>query len=243
VHFREGAVCEECRGGREYRCAVNNCRGSLQESTAYALRGWVANRLGLFKNNVTRFVAISAFLKDFLVAEGIPAGRIDVVQNAITLPATPAQAGAGSYMAFCGRLSEEKGIPILLEAARQNPDIPIRIAGTGELREALERDAPANVRFLGQLDRNALAAHYRGARAQLVPSVWHETFGLVAAEAMGHGIPVIASRMGGLQGLFVDGESGLLFAPGDAQNLAAKMRARGGGVCAVGLCGEVLECV
>ena len=160
VHFRDGAVCEECRGGREYRCAANNCRGNMQESGAYALRGWVSNRLGLFKNNVTRFVAISAFLKDFLVAEGFPADRIDVVHNAITLPSTAAHAGDGRYVAFCGRLSEEKGIPTLLEAARQNPDIPVRIAGNGELRDALQRDAPPNVTFAGLLDRDALAALY-----------------------------------------------------------------------------------
>lgn len=224
VHFREGAVCEACRGGHEFQCLRHNCRGSLQESGAYALRGWVSNRLGLFRDNVTRFIAISAFLKAFLVADGFPADRIDVVHNAIHIPATPADAGAGQYAAFCGRLSEEKGIPLLLEAARQNPDIPVRIAGTGDLLDALKREAPANVSFLGQLNRDALADLYRNARCQVVPSVWHETFGLVAAEAMAHGIPVIASRMGGLQGLFDDGDSGLLFNPGDASDLAAKLR-------------------
>lgn len=224
VHFRDGAICEACRGGHEFQCLRHNCRGNLQESGAYALRGWVSNRLGLFKNNVTRFIAISAFLKDFLVADGFPVDRIDVVHNAIALPATPADAGAGQYAAFCGRLSEEKGIPVLLEAARQNPDIPVRIAGTGDLLEMLKRDAPDNVTFLGQLPREALAAFYRNARCQVVPSVWHETFGLVAAEAMAHGIPVIASRTGGLQGLFTDGESGLLFSPGDAGDLAGKLR-------------------
>lgn len=224
VHFRDGAICEECRGGHEYRCLVNNCRGSLQESGAYALRGWVTHRLGLFRRNVTRFVAISAFLKDFLVADGLPADRIDVVHNAISLPETAADPGAGGYVAFCGRLSAEKGVAVLLEAARQNPDIPVRIAGTGELQEELARDAPPNVTFVGMLDRAALAAFYRGARCQAVPSVWHETFGLVAAEAMAHGIPVVASRMGGLQDLLVDGESGLLFEPGNAAALGAALR-------------------
>ncbi len=224
VHFRDGAVCEECRGGHEFRCLANNCRGSLQESGAYALRGWVSNRLGLFRRNVTRFVAISAFLKEFLVTDGLPAESIDVVHNAIAMPATAADAGTGQYAAFCGRLSAEKGIPVLIEAARQHPDIPVRIAGTGEMQAALAKDLPANVSFVGMLDKEGLAAFYRNARCQVVPSVWHETFGLVAAEAMAHGIPVVASRMGGLQGLFEVGVSGLLFTPGDAGDLGAKLR-------------------
>jgi glycosyltransferase involved in cell wall biosynthesis len=225
VHFRAGAVCEQCRGGREFRCLLNNCRGSRQESAAYALRGWVSNRLGLFRRNVTRYIAISAFLRDFLIADGFPADRIDVVHNTVALPDTAADAGAGSYAVFCGRLSEEKGIPVLLEAARLAPEIPVRIAGTGELLDRLRRDAPSNVSFLGMMDRETLAALYRGARMQIVPSVWHETFGLVAAEAMGHGIPPVASRMGGLQGLIEDGVSGVLFNPGDAGDLADRMRA------------------
>lgn len=224
VHFRDGAVCEACRGGREYRCLVNNCRAGLQESGAYALRGWVSNRLGLFRRNVTRYVAISAFLKDFLVADGFPAERIDVVPNTVSIPETAADAGAGTYAAFCGRLSAEKGIPTLLAAARLAPEIPVTIAGTGELLEELKRDAPPNVTFAGMMDRPALAGFYRGARMQVVPSVWHETFGLVAAEAMAHGVPPVASRMGGLQGVLEDGVSGLLFNPGDAADLAAKMR-------------------
>lgn len=57
----------------------------------------------------------------------------------------------------------------------------------------------------------------------VVPSVWPETFGIVAAEAMGHGIPVVASRIGGLQGNIRDGESGLLAEPGNVADFADKI--------------------
>lgn len=57
----------------------------------------------------------------------------------------------------------------------------------------------------------------------VVPSVWPETFGIVAAEAMGHGIPVVASRIGGLQGSIRDGETGLLAEPGNVADLADKI--------------------
>ena len=214
VHFVRGANCERCRGNREYHCFLNNCRGSRQESLAYAARGWAATRLGWFKRNVTRYAASSQYLKDYLIDEGFPADRIDVVHNMIAIPDTQSDAGAGSYVAFCGRLSEEKGIPTLIEPARRLPDVSVRIAGTGELLDALKRAAPPNVAFIGMIYKPTLVAFYRGARCVVVPSVCYETFGLVAAEEMSQGIPPIVSRIGGLQTLIVDGGSGLHFAPG-----------------------------
>jgi glycosyltransferase involved in cell wall biosynthesis len=68
-----------------------------------------------------------------------------------------------------------------------------------------------------------LESFYRGARFLVVPSLWFETFGLVVGEAMSHGIPVIASRIGALAELVEDGRTGLLFSPGAADELAAMM--------------------
>ena len=69
-----------------------------------------------------------------------------------------------------------------------------------------------------------LDSFYREARFLVVPSVWFETFGLVAAEAMAHGLPVIASRIGGLPEVVEHGVSGLLVNPGDSDDLARAMR-------------------
>jgi len=67
-------------------------------------------------------------------------------------------------------------------------------------------------------------AFYRGARMLAAPSLWREAFGIVAAEAMSHGVPVIASRIGGLSDVVRDGETGLLFEPNDVDGLATQMR-------------------
>lgn len=224
VHFRRGKVCEECRGGHELRCVFNNCRDNSFESTAYGVRSMLTRMSGLFKNNVTRFIAISEFLKRRLVEAGFPAERIDVVFNTVPIPESCADAGQGAYAAFTGRLSEEKGIETLLEAAALLPDVPVKIGGTGPIESALMALAPDNVEFVGMLDKPGLAAFYRNARALIVPSVWFETFGLVAAEAMANGVPVIASRIGALPELLRDGETGFLFEAGDPRDLAAKIR-------------------
>ena len=223
VHFVHGQICERCAGGHEYRCFLHNCRDNRIESAAYALRGQVTRTLGLFTRNITLYLAISSFLKTRLVAAGLSDDRVVVVPNMISIPDPVADAAQGGYGAFAGRASEEKGIPILLEAARKHPNIPVRIAGHGPLLGELQRAAPANVSFPGMMSPEALDAFYRGARFLVVPSVWYETFGLVAVEAMSRGIPVIASRIGGLQELVRDGETGLLFDPGNADDLAGKM--------------------
>ncbi len=223
VHFVRGSVCERCAGGREYWCLLRDCRGNRIESAVYALRGMATRRLGLFLKNITLFLSISEFLKRRLVAAGVPEDRIAVVPNMIPLPETGTDAAQGAYAGFAGRASEEKGIPVLLEAARLLPHVPVRIAGHGPLLSALRQDAPENVTFPGMMSREGLTAFYRGARFLVVPSVWYETFGLVAVEAMSHGVPVIAARIGGLQELVTDGVSGFHFAPGDAADLAEKM--------------------
>ncbi|MFP4501128.1 MAG: glycosyltransferase [Candidatus Hydrogenedentota bacterium] len=226
VHFRDGRICTECASGREWNCAVHNCRGNRIESAAYALRNWTVRRLGLYRKNVTLYLAISQFLKDWLVAERLPANRVVVTPNMITLPSGPiADAGAGAYAGFAGRASAEKGIDVLIEAARQAPGVPVTIAGHGPLLARFKANAPENVHFPGMLSREGLAGFYQGLRFLVVPSVWYETFGLVACEAMSHGIPVIASKIGGLQEIVRNGETGLHFEPGNAEDLAEKMRA------------------
>lgn len=224
VHFRAGRICEDCAGGREWWCALHNCRDNRLESAAYALRNWAVRVLGFYRKHVTAYLAISGFLKERLVAAGLPEDRVWVVPNMIGLPETAADAGAGAYAGFAGRASEEKGIGVLVEAARRAPEVPVTIAGHGPLLPKFQADAPDNVTFPGMLSRGGIAEFYRRARFLVVPSVWYETFGLVAVEAMSHGIPVIASKIGGLQEIVRDGETGFHFEPGNAEDLAEKMR-------------------
>lgn len=224
VHFIRGAICERCAGGREYWCLARNCRENRFESAAYALRNAATRALGLFKKNVTRYIAISEFVKRRLTAAGFPEDQIDVLYNMIAIPDSPADAASGGYAAFTGRLSEEKGVDTLLAAAARLPEISVKIGGLGPIEARLKQAAPLNVFFPGMFDATALAGFYRDAAFVVVPSVWHEAFGLVAAEAMSHGIPVIAARNGALPELLADGAAGMLFTPGDPADLAEKMR-------------------
>ncbi len=162
-------------------------------------------------------------MKNRLVDAGFQEGRIEVIPNMVSLPGAGVTPTDGKYIAFAGRLSPEKGIETLITASRLTA-LPVKIAGDhASMPEAVEA-APPNMQFMGQLRKDQLGGFYRGARFSVVPSIWHEPFGLVLVEAMSHGLPVIASRIGGMQEIVEDGINGFLFDPGDTEDLADKMK-------------------
>jgi glycosyltransferase involved in cell wall biosynthesis len=225
-HLHKGRVCEKCQGGREHWCVLQNCRGNLAESAAYALRSAVARKLRFFHDNVTVHMVLSNFAKRRLVRAGFEESRIAVLPNMVefTSEAVERTREAGSYVAYSGRMAAEKGVEVLLAAAAQLPEVAFRLAGDGPLLEALQRSAPPNVRFVNRLDRAEMTSFYRGARFLVTPSLWFEGCPLVVSEAMSHGLPVIASRIGGLPEFVDEGETGLLFEPGNSEELTQKIR-------------------
>jgi glycosyltransferase involved in cell wall biosynthesis len=156
----------------------------------------------------------------------IPLGTDDVA-----LP--PAQpdlwpAGEGLRLLAVGRLSHYKGFDVLIDALAHTTQMRLLLVGEGEcaddLRElAIERSLGNRIRFAGALDEEALLAAYATADALVLPSLNRgEAFGLVLLEAMRARLPVIASAIpgSGIGEVVVDGETGLMVAPGDAAALA-----------------------
>jgi len=224
LFMTRGKVCHRCAGGREYWCLFRNCEGSLAKSFGYALRNWAARKRRVFLDNVTMYMALTQFQREQLVREGFPADRIEVVPNASDGQGISAAKEAGDYVGFVGRVSAEKGIDTLRSAAKVLRQVPFRAAGGFDPSSPLVSGASANVEFVGQLDRSRLGAFYAGSRIIVLPSVCYEGFPLILAEAMLHGKPVICSRIGGLPEIVDDGVTGLLFEPGNAEDLAEKIQ-------------------
>jgi glycosyltransferase involved in cell wall biosynthesis len=223
-HLRQGVLCERCVGGREYNCVLSNCRENIFESIAYAARNTVARKLRLYRDNVNIVIALNEFARGRLIGAGFAPDQVVVLPNMVHLADTPVDASRGQYVAFSGRMSAEKGVDTLLDAARQLPDIPMRLAGDGPALAQLQASAPANARLLGRLQSGEMQPFYRQARFLVVPSKWFEGCPLVISEAMSNGLPVIASRIGGLGELVEDGVTGLLFEPGNTAELTAKIK-------------------
>jgi len=221
---REELDCRACWGGREYRCVLHNCRGSLPASFIYGLRAWTARHSGSFRDNVSMFIVLAEFARRRLVEAGFSDRDIMVIPNTVDAPDSVADPATGMYCAYAGRLRPEKGVQILLAAAARLPDVPIWLAGDGGRIARLGMALPRNVRMLGRLDPSSLGDFYRGARLAVVPSFCQDLGPMVALEAMAHGLPLIASRVGGLREMVVDGVTGLFVARGDPQDLAEKMK-------------------
>jgi glycosyltransferase involved in cell wall biosynthesis len=138
-------------------------------------------------------------------------------QAAGTLP--PRTEAGGLKVGFLGRLFETKGIELLIDAVGRTDAAHLYIAGSGlpGYVEDLRKLAPARTTFLGTVPPRRL---FEKIDVLAVPSLWHEPFGRVAIEAMAWGIPVIASRRGGLPEIIQPGVNGWLFAPDEADSLS-----------------------
>ena len=218
-----GQVCERCMGGREYWCALRNCEGSLPKSLGYALRNFVARTRRLYLDNVTLYYAQTGFQKRKLAEGGFPAERIEVIPNMVNTAKLYRDMQIGHYVAFAGRGSPEKGVATLLEAARSLPNIPFQLAGDFWRMPEVEKGKAANVELLGHLNGSRLDGFFRSCSLLVLPSNCYEGFPGAIIEAMLQGRAVICSRIGGLPEIVDDGVTGLLFEPGDAADLAAKL--------------------
>lgn len=170
---------------------------------------------------VKTFIAPSAFMRDQLIAHGFDPKKVVHVPHFVeTADKVPEYQDKG-YILFIGRLTEEKGVEVLLRAMEQLPHVPCKIVGTGpeEAQLHLLGDRMAHVSFEGYQSGEALWQFIRGARAVVVPSVWNEVFGLVALEAMAFGKPVIASNIGALPEVVIDRLTGFLVPAGDIHAL------------------------
>src|SRR5581483_1295614 len=217
--LRGGVAHDDCLEGSSLACGLRNARGSILESAAYGVALEIQRRLRLLERWVDAFVAPSAFMADALVRAGIPSRRVHVIGNAIPagLPLRP----RGSSALFSGRLSPEKGIRVLLEASQLAPDVQVVVAGSGPCEAEVLR---APVRYLGHLDAAGVAAAMEEAAFTLAPSQCFDNQPYSVIESLAAGRPVIASEIGGLPEVVIDGVNGLLVPAGSPQALAKAMQ-------------------
>lgn len=225
--LREGRPCEECLGRLPWRAVARRCyRGSALATGAQCL-AIARNRIArTWSRAVDRYIALSGFAAGRLAAGGLPPCRISVKPNVLSSDPLPGT-GDGGFAIFVGRLSEEKGIGLLLEAWRELRDIPLEVVGDGPLRgemEAFARRERLPVRFAGMVP-HAEAVRRIGRSALLVlPSICYEGFPMTVLEAYARGTPVVATGAGSLDELVEDGLTGAKFPRGDADALAGTIR-------------------
>jgi glycosyltransferase involved in cell wall biosynthesis len=208
--FRDGVICEDCVGSAPWPGVLHACyRGSHAASATLAASLTLHRGIGSFRR-VDAFVALSGFMRQTHVRAGLPEDRI-VVQTNFTWP-TERREGPGDYLLYIGRLSPEKGLGPLIEAWGR-ARLRLVVVGEGPEEERLRALAPPTVELRGSVPASEVPALLRGARALVVPSTWYEGAPRAIVEAYAAGVPVLASDLGALPEIVVEGRTGFLLPP------------------------------
>jgi glycosyltransferase involved in cell wall biosynthesis len=227
IMFARGEPCERCRGGAHWRALATGCvQGSRLKSAVGTVEAYAHAWAGAYRA-VRLWIAPSRFVLDKGLEWGVEPARLRVLPHGVERAAPGVPAGgnpADRYALFAGRLSIEKGVKLLPAIARAISPAWLFVAGEGPLGAWLDRERIGNLRRLGHLSDESLAAARAGAAAVLVPSLFYEHFGYAAAEALLDARPVVATRIGALPELVEHEVTGLLADPADVETLGALVR-------------------
>lgn len=199
------------------------------------IRKWIGHR-------ATYVTAVSNFMRETLIDEGLPASRVDVISMGVDLehsfaPQTDIARDPWGLI-FVGRLVEKKGVRYLLDAmaslSTEFPAAYLTIIGEGPERSMLEERGRAHgvsgrIKFLGAQPPRNLRALYSAAAIAVVPSIVdqfgdQEGLGLVTIEAMGCGCAVVASDLAAIRDVVKHNHNGLLATPQSPASLAAEIK-------------------
>lgn len=250
--FRDNRVCEECVTGGlscavKHRCYRNSKAQSLVSAAVLKLH----RILGTYKK--VNFICLTEFNREKLLqmpglvdekkvyikpnftfqeaAAGEKpedAGTAEHMGEAGNAGKTESFAGEEYYL-FVGRIEALKGVEVALKAFELLPERKLYLAGDGDLSEEMKayvrEHNMKNIRFLGRLEKEDMADCYRHAKALIMTSQCYETFGMTAAEAYSYGVPVIAGKIGNLDGMVEEGVTGVKFQYDFPEDLAEKVEA------------------
>lgn len=229
LFFRAGKVCEACYGKTVPWPALQHAcyRDSRAQSAAVVSMLGVHHLLRTWQRRVDAFIALTEFGRRKFVEGGFSAEKFYVKPHFVDDISGEVREKE-NYFVYVGRVSSEKGLFTLLQAWRQAGGARLKIIGDGPMLVELKRFAAEHqldsVEFLGRLPKLETQTVVQKARCLLLTSECYETFGLVAAEAFACGTPVIAANIGAIAEVITDRHTGLHFTPGDAADLAEKVR-------------------
>jgi len=228
--FVRGKIWEHHSG---LRCLFDRCvKDSYAKSLVCVIEQWIHSLLGTY-GKVDAYIGLSQFLIDTFKRLEFPYPIELLPQPLVPLPdmEEPLPEKVGQSFLYFGRLSSEKGVGTLVRAFAELEDGEnLSIVGFGPEEEMLkalteELGLKERVKFMGPVYGDALKELLKAARAVIVPSEWYENTPYALLEALASGTPVVASRSGSLPERVHDGYNGFLFEPGDARDLAEKIRA------------------
>lgn len=215
-----GNFCELCKDKKFYHCILKKCsQKNLINSFMLSLDSYFRMIFYPPTDYINKFIFVSKFsMNKHIQVNPIFKNRATYLYNFTpTVPDIPKT--KGKYLLFFGRLSEEKGIKTLLHTIKKDPELILKIAGTGPLLNELKSNCPANVEFLGFVKGQELENLIRNASFVIVPSECYENNPMTIIESYTIGTPIIGSDLGGIPELIIPDQTGFKFTPKSIDSL------------------------
>lgn len=225
----EKKPCEECLHKGYRTCIQRRCvKGSLFASLVRVMSMKIHSLMNIYKD-VDAFITPSEFLKNKLVENGFDREKINCIPTFTASKSEVGEPRIGEYGLYFGRITEEKGVETVVQAFELLPDHHVKIMGDPTTEEAkrliryVEEKNLQNIEFVGFKSGVELEEIIKGSRYTLIPSVWYDNLPNTALESFQYSKPVIASNIGSLPELVLDGVNGYLFEAGNADELRNKV--------------------
>lgn len=224
--LRGGNPCEMCKEGKYYWCFLNRCtKGSYLKSLVNTMEMYLHHKILHIYDLIDVFISPSLFVKGKIGEMGFKREIIYLPNFIDTEEYIPKFDSTDKVFCYFGRLSEEKGLLVLLDAIKA-VDLKLKVIGKGPMEERLkskvQRERIENVSFIGYRTGEELSNEIRKSTAVVLPSVCFENNPRAILESFALGKPVIGSRIGGIPELVKDGITGLTFEPGNPNSLREK---------------------
>ena len=221
-------ICELCFNGDKSNCKTYKCmKGSALASMIGYKEAVTWNRERL-EACTDVFVCPSQFMAEKMAQGGFDKKKLMTLCNFIDVDKCKKdEYGKENYYCYVGRLSHEKGVNTLIEAAKNLP-YKLKVIGGGPLEEDLKiksEKLKANVEFLGYKQWDEIKSIVGKARFTVIPSEWYENNPLSVIEAQCLGTPVLGARIGGIPELIENGVTGMTFESRNVDDLTDKIKA------------------
>jgi glycosyltransferase involved in cell wall biosynthesis len=225
----QGEVCERCKKNKYYWAIIRRCKKGSLGASMVAMIETIIHRIMNIRNLVDLFITPSEFMKNKLIGYGFDNDKIVCVNNFIDFVFNEQSEDKDGYYLYIGRLSGEKGIKTLIDAAVKSGSGKLKIVGDGELKDEIVSYVKAKggddiIEFLGHKDHDTVMDLLSKCLFMVMPSECYENFPYAVLEAFSCGKPVVGSRIGGIPELVKDNETGVTFEAGNSEDLSTKIK-------------------
>lgn len=222
--FREKKICTQCFNNKYYNCLIHKCKKkSLAASFLAMLESYIHAKIDILKY-VDKIIVPTNFVKNiFIKAKFNHINKMEVIHHFIESNRSLMRKSNNNGVLFIGRFIEEKGIRILLDAAKKLKSINFTLIGNGSLLEYINSfityNKMSNVKIIPWMSHDELMNEIINYTCIVMPSQWYETSGLAILEAGSLGIPVIISDNTAMTELINNNYSGLIFKMNNLEDL------------------------